>query len=175
MSLLTKINISLLQLIFIAITLSAAEADDARIKFPENYKNQLINYLSLDRSQNEDQIIRLFAPKEALEAAKSGKQLPDGTVLVGEIYKAKKNSEGKVIKSALGRRIRSKLAAIAVMEKRKGWGDKFPAELKNGDWDFAVFSTDGKRLVKKDLNACRSCHAPLTDMQHLFSFEHLKN
>ena len=175
MSHLTKINIALAQLLFLAVTLSAAHADEARIKFPANYKDQLVNYLSLDRTQNDDQIIRLFAPKGALDAAKSGTQLPDGTVIVGEIYKAKKNASGEVVESALGRRVRGKFAAIAVMEKRKGWGDKFPAELKNGDWDFAIFSTEGKRLVKKDLNSCRSCHAPLTDTQHLFSLEHMKN
>ena len=43
---------------------------------------------------------------KALDAAKAGKELPYGTVLVAEIYKAKKDKEGKVITSSLGRRIR---------------------------------------------------------------------
>ena len=157
------------------LTGSFAHAEEPRIAFPKEYKDNLINYLSLDRVQNDDQVIRLFAPKSALDAAKAGGALPDGTVLVGEVYKAKKDAKGEVIESSLGRRIRGKLAAIAVMEKRKGWGDKFPENLRNGDWDFAIFSPDGKRLVKKDLNGCRSCHAPLKDSQHLFSLEHMAN
>ena len=150
-----------------------AEADKPRIDFPENYRAELVNYLSLDRTQNDDQIIRLFAPKSALEAAKSGNSLPTGTVLVAEIYKAKKDADGEVIESSLGRRVRGKFAAVAVMQKEKGWGDKFPDELKNGDWDFAIFKPTGERLVKKDLNKCRACHAPLKETQHLFSLEHM--
>lgn len=149
-------------------------ADEQRISFPANYKTDFYNYLSLDRVQNDDQIIRLFANDAAIEAASKGEELPYGSVLVGEVYKAKKDEDGNVIESSLGRRIRGEFAAVAVMEKGKGWGDKFSENLRNGDWDFAIFSPQGKRL-DKDLNACRSCHAPMTDSQHLFSLEHLAN
>ena len=94
-------------------------------------------------------------------------------MIAAEVYKAKKDKDGEVIESDLGRRVRSKLAAIAVMEKRKGFGADLPKDLKNGEWDFAVFKTDGS-VAKKDLNKCRACHAPLTDKDHVFSFEHLK-
>lgn len=152
-------------------TLGAA-AEQPRMQFPEGYQTTFENYLSLDRVQNPDQIIRLFANKAALEACKEGRELPDGSVLVGEVYAAKKDADGKVITSSLGRRIRDKLVAIAVMEKRKGWGDTLPAELRNGDWDFGLFSPAGKPL-DKDLNACRTCHAPLKSTQHLFSLQHI--
>lgn len=154
---------------------SFATAERERISFPKNYRTELVNYLSLDRTQNDDQVIRLFAPKEALEAAKSGKELPYGTVLVAEVYKAKKDADGEVIESSLGRRIRDKFAAVAVMQKEKGWGEKFTDETRNGDWDFAIFKPSGERLVKKDLDKCRTCHAPLKDTQHLFSLEHMTN
>lgn len=150
-----------------------ARAGEERIPFPADYKTAFTNYLSLDRVQNDVQVIRLFANDVALEAARAGKELPNGAILVGEIYAAKKDKDGKVIKSALGQRIRAKLAAVAVMQKGEGWGADFPDGLRNGDWDFAIFSPDGKRL-DKDLNACRACHAPLTNTQHVFSIEHLE-
>lgn len=150
----------------------AARADDARIPFPADYKSTFANYLSLDRVQNEDQIIHLFANDIALDAAAAGRELPGGSVLVGEIYAAKKDEDGNVMTSGLGLRIRDRLSAIAVMQKEDGWGVRFPDDLRNGDWDFAIFSPDGKRL-DKDLNACRQCHAPLADKQHVFSIEHL--
>lgn len=156
-----------------ACTASVARAEEARIAFPSAYNTTFKNYLSLDRVQNADQIIRLFANDAALEAGSAGKDLPDGSVLVGEIYAARKDADGKVITSSLGRRVRDKMVAIAVMEKRKGWGDAFADDVRNGDWDFAIFSPDGKRL-DKDLNACRSCHAPLKTTQHLFSLDHIK-
>lgn len=157
------------------VLFSSVAVSEDRIAFPADYKKDMINYLSLDRTQNDDQVIRLFAPKSALDAAKKGGELPYGTVLVAEIYKAKKDDKGEVIESVLGRRVRDKFAAIAVMQKEKGWGDKFAAEFKNGDWDFAIFSPKGERLVKKDLNKCRSCHAPHKETQHLYSLEHMVN
>ena len=160
--------------LMLALTASPALAEQYRIAFPADYKTAMNNYVSLDRTQNDDQTIRLYAPKQALDAAKAGAELPDGTILVAEIYKAKIDDNGKVIESSLGRRIRGKFAAVAVMQKGKGWGEKFPEGLRNGDWDFAIFSPQGKRLVDKDLNACRACHAPLKDTQHLFSLEHMR-
>ena len=118
-------------------------------------------------------MIRLFATEETLAAAQAGQELPYGTVLVAELYKAKKDADGEVIESALGRRIRDKFAAVAVMQKGRGWGEKFSAEFRNGDWDFAIFSPKGARLVKKDLNVCRACHQPFAETQHLFSLEHM--
>jgi len=146
---------------------------DERVSFPADYRSEFSNYLSLDRTGTPDQVIRLFANDKAIAAAKAGEPLPEGSVLVGEIYKARKDAEGKVITSALGRRVRDKLAAVAVMEKQSGWGAALSEDLRNGDWDFGIFSPQGERLANKDLNACRSCHAPLKDTQHLFSLEHL--
>lgn len=153
--------------------LGGAMAAEQRIAFPAQYRTEMVNYVSLDRTQNADQTIRLFAPKAALDVTKEGKELPYGTVLVAEIYKAKKDPSGKVITSSLGRRIRGDFAAIAVMQKEKGWGETISPELRNGDWDFAIFSPDGERLANKDLNECRACHAPLKNTQNLFSLEHM--
>jgi len=148
-------------------------AQEGAIKFPANYKTAFTNYLNLDRTQNDDQIIRLFANDIAVKGMQDTGVFPNGSVLIGEVYKAKKDASGKVLKSTLGRRIIDKLAVIAVMEKQAGWGDQFPAALKNGDWDFATFNPDGS-VAKKDLNSCRACHAPLAATQHTFSSEHLK-
>lgn len=158
----------------LGIVASAAFADEERIAFPKDYSTTFENYLSLDRVQNHDQIIRLFANDMALEAAREGRELPDGSVIVGELYKAKTDADGKVIESSLGRRVRGKLFAVAVMEKGEGWGATLPENVRNDDWDFAIFSPDGSKRLNKDLNTCRSCHAPLTSSQHLFSLDHMK-
>ena len=110
-----------------------------------------------------------------MAAAQAGKELPYGTVLVAELYKAKKDADGEVIESALGRPIRGIFAAVAVMQKGQGWDEKFNPEFRNGDWDFAIFSPKGERLVKKDLNDCRACHQRFAETQRLFSLEHMVN
>ncbi|MCH9674162.1 MAG: cytochrome P460 family protein [Gammaproteobacteria bacterium] len=150
-----------------------AVAEEQRIGFPSEYRTAYTNYLSLDRVQNPDQTIRLFANDIAMQGVRANGEFPDGSILVAEVYKAKKAADGKVLKSSLGRRIRDKFALIAVMEKRAGWGADFAPGLRNGDWDFAAFKPDGS-VAKKDLNGCRACHSPLTDLRHVFSYEHLK-
>ena len=156
-----------------ALTIAgAAVADDARIKFPADYRSTYTNYLNLDRVQNDDQIIHLFANDIAMKGMKETGKYPNGSVLVGEVYKARKDEKGEVIESELGQRIRGKFALIAVMEKQAGWGANFKEEHKNGDWDFAAFKPDGSVATEKDLNECRVCHAPLTESDHVFSFEH---
>lgn len=160
--------------VVLCISTNSVLGAEPKIHFPKNYKKVFENYLSLDRTQHANQTIRLFASPTTMRSANKDAPLPSGTVLVAEVYKAKKNAAGKVVKSGLGRRIRGPLAAIAVMEKRDGWGKEVPATLRNGDWDFAIFSPTGKRLVGKDLDSCRSCHAPLSASDHVFSLEHIK-
>lgn len=151
----------------------AVSAQDNQIPFPENYATSFVNYLSLDRVQNPDQTIRLFANDIAMQGPGEDGKLPYGSILVAEVYKARKDDNGEVIKSSLGRRLRGDFALIAVMQREEGFGDNFPEGLKNGDWDFAAFKPDGS-IADKELNECRACHAPLVDTNHLFSYEHLQ-
>lgn len=165
----SKIFIGILSLCLVPIV----HAKDDVIEFPVDYASTYSNYLSLDRTQNPDQIIRLFGNEIAMQGPGEDGKLPYGSVLVAEIYKAKKNEDGSVKTSALGRRIRGKFALVAVMQREEGWGADHPEGLKNGNWEFATFKPDGS-VAEKDLNSCRACHAPLSATNHLFSIEHLK-
>lgn len=158
----------------LATMASTAHAQGKPLTLPADYRSTFTNYLSLDRVQNADQTIRLFANDIAMKGPGTDGKLPFGSVLVAEVYKAKKASDGTVLKSALGRRIRGKFALIAIMERGEALGNDQPDGLKNGHWEFATFKPDGSP-AKKDLNACRACHAPLTSSNHLFSIEHLGN
>lgn len=150
-----------------------AFAEDTKIKLPADYRSTFTNYLNIDRTQNDDQIIHMFANDIAEKGMKETGKFPNGSVLVAEVYKAKKDDKGEVIESQLGSRIRGKFALIAIMEKQAGWGANFSEEHRNGDWDFAAYKPDGTLHTGKDLDACRACHAPLTDQDHVFSFEHI--
>jgi len=158
-------------LILCIFAISTAHSENNKIAFPADYASTFTNYVSNDRVLNPDQTIRLFANDIAMQGPGADGKLPYGSIIVAEVYKAKKDAEGNVITSSLNRRIRDKFALIAVMKREKGFGDNFPDELKNDDWDFATFKPDGS-VADKDLNACRACHAPLADTNHLFSYEH---
>ena len=50
------------------------------------------------------------------------------------------------------------LVRIVVMEKRAGWGAEYPETLRNGEWEFAVFTPDGSRDKQTDTKVCMECH-----------------
>lgn len=146
--------------------------EDRVLDFPADYRDAFTAYYSGDRYLNEDQTIRLYANDIALRAAQAGAELPDGSVLVAELFAAQTDSDGEILESAIGRRISGKMKAIAVMERRAGWDAQYPEDLKTGDWEFELFSTSGENL-NRDTSGCRSCHNPLSDTQYMFSIEHL--
>jgi len=152
---------------------STVTGEDQKIFLPENYRELFTNYLSLDRVQNPDQVIRLFANDIAMQGPGKDGKMPLGSILVGEIFSAKLDSEGSVITSSLGRRIRDSLMLIAVMQKEEGWGAQYPETIRNGNWEYAAFKADGSR-ADNNLIACVACHAPLAKTNFLFSYEHLK-
>lgn len=162
--------------LFGAVTLLASTtvaAEEQKIAFPENYRSTFTNYLSLDRTQNPDQIIRLYANDIAMQGPGDDGKLPYGSILVGEVYKAKLDDKGEVMTSTLGRRIADKFALVAVMQREEGWGEQHSEEIRNGNWEMGAFKPDGS-VADKDLNACLACHAPLGDTNFLFSYDHLK-
>ncbi|MGZ9899203.1 cytochrome P460 family protein [Shewanella gaetbuli] len=157
----------------VAITTSAMTiADEQRVVYPKGYQENFVEYLSLDRVQNPDQFIRLLANDVAMQGRDENGNFADGSVLVGEVYSVKKNSDGTVKMSTLNHRIKDKLLLVAVIEKQAEFG-KMPASvIKTGNWDFGAFKPDGK-VAAKNLDECRACHAPLTNSDFLFSGEHI--
>ena len=153
--------------------LTVVHADDDNIVFPENYRQTFTNYLSLDRTQNPDQVIRLFANDIAMQGPGKDGKLPYGSILVAEVYKAKLDTENNVVTSSLNRRIRDKFALIAVMQREEGWGSQYPEGIRNGNWDMAAFKPDGTK-ADKNLMECLACHAPLKSTNFVFSYDHLK-
>ena len=51
---------------------------------------------------------------------------------------------------------------INMMEKRDGWGVGYPAEWRNGNWEFASFTAD-RALRDVSLQSCFDCHRPVGD------------
>jgi plastocyanin len=56
--------------------------------------------------------------------------------------------------------VKGDLVAYTVMEKRTGWGTEYPDDLRNGEWEYAVFTADGKPNDKANFKGCFQCHKP---------------
>ncbi len=163
-----KILTTLIALVLTSTTAFAQE----RVALPNDYENTFTEYLSLDRTQNPDQFIRLLANDVAMQGKDKSGGLADGSVLVAEVYSVKKNADGSVKSSMLGRRLKDKLLLIAVMEKSNGFAATSKSTIKTGDWDFATYKPN-RNVAPKNLDQCRACHAPLTNTDFLFSLEHI--
>jgi hypothetical protein len=144
--------------LFVAVVAGAVvRAGPDNVKFPVNYAKGVL-YHTVDRADNK-QFRELFITKFAAEEAKAGRPLPSGTVITMVNYKAKLGADGQPEKDGNGRFIKTdEIAAIAVMEKRMGWGAEYPADMRNGEWEYRVFKDDGTVNDKADLKTCFTCH-----------------
>jgi len=104
----------------------------------------------------------LYARSEVVKAVREGKPIPDGAVLVMAIYAAQLDEKSNPVKDANGRFMKAKPIGVTVMEKRAGWGVEYPAEMRNGNWEYAAFLPDGKPNEKANagIKGCFMCHKP---------------
>ena len=143
------------------------------VKFPEDHAKGVL-YTTVDRPDNK-QYRELFVSREAIEAAKKGQPLPDGTVITLVQYAAKLGADGNPEKDANGRFIKDKLLAYTVMEKRKGWGAEYPENIRNSEWEYQAFRADKSVNTTAKLEACFTCHKPLGDkVDFVFSYDRMK-
>jgi len=144
-----------------------------RVAFPENYAKGVV-YLTLDKPDNK-QVREYFTSPAAVEAAKKGAPLPDGTVITAVQYAAQLDAQGNPAKDANGRLTKTNnIVGYAVMEKRAGWGSAYPENVRNGDWEYQVFRADKTANPNANLSACFNCHKPQADQDFVFTHDSLK-
>jgi plastocyanin len=143
------------------------------IAFPADYQKWQM-YATVDRYDSK-QYRELYAKPEVVKAVREGRSIPDGAVLVMAIHAAQVDDKGVPQKDAKGRFIKTKLAGVTVMEKRKGWGASVPEEWRNADWQYSSFRADGTRNEKANANikACFVCHKPHEKQDFVISLAQL--
>jgi hypothetical protein len=151
---------------------SPAVAGGDKIAFPQDFGTL---YTIVDRPDNKQYRELYVSPPTALEAAKKGEPLPDGTVLTLLQYAALLDAQGNPQKDASGRFIKgANLVGYTVMEKRKGWGAEYPDNVRNGEWEYQAFKPDKTPNAGANLTACFNCHKPLDKQDFVFSYDKLK-
>jgi plastocyanin len=144
--------------IALAAGAAVAIAGPDKITYPENYQKGVL-YSTVDRPDIK-QYRELWASPEAVKAVKEGRPIPSGTVLTMVQYRAQLDAQGNPIKDANARFVKGDLVGYAVMEKRTGWGTEYPAEMRNGEWEYSSFTTAKSFNQKANLKACFDCHKP---------------
>jgi plastocyanin len=136
-----------------------------KLQFPSDWNKQVM-YATVDRHDTK-QYREFYTTQAAIDAAKAGKPIPDGTIITLAAYAAKVDAEGKPVKDANGRFTKDKLVAVNSMQKKAGWGNDIPAEVRNGDWIYQSFTPDGAVNDKANLTACYQCHLPFAKEEYL--------
>jgi len=152
------------------IAMQVRAAND-KFTFPADYAKG-VEYLSVDKPSK--QVHVFYASPEAIAAAKAGKPMPEGTVFTGVHYNAKLDAQGNPEKDANGRFIKADLRQYAVMRKEKGWGADYPADKRNGEWEYRIFTADHQWNDKVPAGVCLDCHLPKASNDFVWSHDQLK-
>ena len=143
----------------------------SNLPFPENYKATFVKYHTINFPATK-QVRYYFANPTAVNAAKAGKPLPDGSYLLAEVYAAKLDEKGNPVTGPDGFYVADKPLAYTGMGTGAGWGDAIPAPLRNGDWNYAVFTLD-KQHRPINQAECLGCHQPLSKESYVFTLKQL--
>jgi hypothetical protein len=125
-----------------------ALAEANRVTFPENI-DEVVHYSTVVRGEEE----RMLTSREAMEAAKQGLPMPDGSHVVIEF-----RQDGEVTR-------------YFIMEKGAGWGADYGE--RTGDWQFQAFNADRTPDIANDSARCQSCHQARADSQYQFMYDDL--
>jgi cytochrome c553 len=142
------------------------------VKFPEGYKETFTMYHTVNNATTK-QVRYYYANKSAAQAAKDGKPLPDGSVLLVEINSAKLDAEKKPIAGADGFFVPDQTTGYTAMEREAGWGAEVPEMLRNENWNYAVFTTAKQHRPGVNQAECLACHKPLDKASYTFTLKQL--
>jgi cytochrome c553 len=145
---------------------------ETRVAFPTDYKDTFTLYTTIN-FEDRKQVRKYFANTAALDAARDGAPLPDGSYLFVEVHAARLDGDGKPVTGPDGFYEADKLLFYTAMEMRDGWGASFPELLRNGDWNYAVFTDTGELRTNVNQAQCLACHKPLDSDSYVFSLKRL--
>jgi len=152
----------------------SAGLDGSLMEFSEDYKTTTKRYHRKDYDGRKQ--VRYFRGNDiALEAVAKGGAFPNGAKLVVEVFAAKEDADGKLIKDDDGKLVQGKRKLFTYMEKSEGWGEDVPDIYKNGDWRYSLFTTD--HGLKDGVNEapCMACHKPLTETDYSFTYKWMED
>jgi len=142
------------------------------VAFPDGYAASFRKYHTINFPATK-QVRYYFANPKAMDAAKAGKALPDGSVLFAEVYSAKLDAEGKPVMGSDGFFVADKLMFYTAMSRDAGWGKGIPQMLRNEDWNCAIFTLDKKLRPGQNHAECLGCHKPLDQASYTFTLKEL--
>jgi hypothetical protein len=135
-----------------------APMKDGEAVIPVDYKSWP-KMLSAVQRPDAKQVREMFIDPKG-NRTRAGDAFPYGTVMVMENYTAVVRPDGSLETGPDGKLVKGGLVRVFVMEKAKGAGQDVPEALRNGEWVYAAYTADAKK-VDDSYAPCRACHLPL--------------
>lgn len=149
-----------ISIIVLTVCLFALDEGSNKVDYPEGYRlwahvKSMVIQEGHPLYESFGGIHHVYANAKALEAMKTGKPYPDGSVLVFDLLEAK--SENNAI-------VEGPRKVLGLMQKDSR---KF---AETGGWGFEGFKGDTRERVVQDAKtACYSCHTSQKENDYVFS------
>jgi len=119
------------------------------------------------------QVRHYFANAMAVEAARAGKPLPNGSMLVTEVYSVKLDDRLELARDGAGLFVPNQLLFYSVMAREAGWGKDLPEILRNDDWNYAAFTASRQPRPGINHAECLACHKSMEKADFAFTLKEL--
>jgi hypothetical protein len=137
------------------------------VVFPKDYKDTFQVVSVRDHHLGGNSVAVIWANKVAIDSVKKN-DLDSGAIFLMEVWRAK-TENNDLVRDAKGRLVRDAVTGINIMEKRTGWGGEYPAEWRNGNWEYATFTAEGAPRTG-NLQGCFECHGPVGAAGYDFAY-----
>jgi len=127
-----------------------------RVAFPESYAEG-IKWLVVDRADRKEFHEHCVMPA-AIAAARNGAAMPNGTVFTVVRYAVFLDAQGNPRRGKDGHYLKGEIVGYSVMEKRAGRGDEYPESVRNGEWEYRVFTPEKAPNASINVGGCFGCH-----------------
>jgi cytochrome c553 len=119
-------------------------------------------------------VARTYANAPALAAARAGKPLPDGSMLIVANYSAKLDAAKQPVREADGSPAVDQLQSYAAMGSQAGWGKAIPELLRNDNWAYGMFTPEKAPRTEINQAVCLACHKPKASDSYVFTLAALQ-
>lgn len=146
----------------------------SHMQFPRDFPNGFVLYLTLNDAEH-DVVKKQYINTVGFEAARAGKPLPDGTVVLQVNYRARLGRDGQPVTDRQGAWAVDRIESYTAMESRAGWGQDLPAWLRNARWNFGAFTPDKASRPGANQAICLACHRRQALVSYIYTFNELRD
>lgn len=140
------------------IVLPLADVADFGMTLPDNYREEFILYLVVDRV--DDTVRHIYADPSAIDAIEADEELPFGTRIIIETWDAQRDLFGNLQRDSDGHLVAGEMRPnIHMMEKRDDWTNaQLASPIGVIDWNFGSFDSASMLPSLENRNDCMTCH-----------------